>query len=72
MRNAPFTRGLAQTSQFENHLRAILGLPLGDTAALGHAAMANLIGYAPAPEPAALVLASSRAPKKAATEESRP
>lgn len=39
----------AQTSQFENHLRAILGLPLGDTAALGHAAMVNLIGHAPAP-----------------------
>lgn len=39
----------AQTSQFENHLRAILGLPLGDTAALGHAAMVNLIGSTPAP-----------------------
>ena len=29
----------AETSQFENHLRAILGLPLGSTRALGHAAM---------------------------------
>ncbi len=37
----------AQTSQFENHLRAILGLPLGGTRALGHAAMINLIGAVP-------------------------
>jgi 5-(carboxyamino)imidazole ribonucleotide synthase len=34
----------AVTSQFENHLRAILGLPLGATAAVGHSAMINLIG----------------------------
>jgi len=39
----------ACTSQFENHLRAILGLPLGDTRALGHAAMINLIGALPPP-----------------------
>jgi 5-(carboxyamino)imidazole ribonucleotide synthase len=39
----------AVTSQFENHLRAILGLPLGDTRALGHCAMVNLIGTMPAP-----------------------
>jgi len=39
----------AVTSQFENHLRAILGWPLGDTAALGHCAMLNLIGTAPTP-----------------------
>jgi len=37
----------AVTSQFENHLRAILGLPLGSTAALGHSAMINLIGSIP-------------------------
>ncbi|HLB85364.1 MAG TPA: 5-(carboxyamino)imidazole ribonucleotide synthase, partial [Steroidobacteraceae bacterium] len=37
----------AATSQFENHLRAILGWPLGDTRALGHAAMVNLIGTMP-------------------------
>ncbi|HNR22931.1 MAG TPA: 5-(carboxyamino)imidazole ribonucleotide synthase [Steroidobacteraceae bacterium] len=37
----------AQTSQFENHLRAILGLPLGSTRARGHAAMVNLIGELP-------------------------
>jgi 5-(carboxyamino)imidazole ribonucleotide synthase len=37
----------AQTSQFENHLRAILGLPVGSTAACGHAAMVNIIGEPP-------------------------
>jgi len=37
----------AVTSQFENHLRAILGLPLGATRALGHSAMINLIGTMP-------------------------
>ena len=37
----------APTSQFENHLRAILGLPLGDTAATGQVAMENLIGRMP-------------------------
>ena len=37
----------AATSQFENHLRAILGLPLGDTRALGHSAMVNFIGAMP-------------------------
>ena len=37
----------AVTSQFENHLRAISGLPLGSTAARGHAAMINLIGELP-------------------------
>jgi 5-(carboxyamino)imidazole ribonucleotide synthase len=37
----------AVTSQFENHLRAICGLPLGSTAARGHAAMINLIGALP-------------------------
>ena len=38
----------AVTSQFENHLRAIAGLPLGDPAAVGHAAMVNFIGRMPA------------------------
>jgi 5-(carboxyamino)imidazole ribonucleotide synthase len=37
----------ATTSQFENHLRAILGLPLGSTAAVGYSAMVNLIGELP-------------------------
>ncbi len=37
----------AVVSQFENHLRAVAGMPLGDTSALGHAAMLNLIGELP-------------------------
>ena len=37
----------AETSQFENHLRAVLGLPLGPTGARGAAAMVNLIGTVP-------------------------
>jgi 5-(carboxyamino)imidazole ribonucleotide synthase len=37
----------AATSQFENHLRAILDLPLGATRAVGHSAMINLIGRLP-------------------------
>lgn len=37
----------AETSQFENHLRAILGLPLGVTDARGPCAMLNLIGDLP-------------------------
>ncbi len=41
----------AVTSQFENHLRAILGLPLGSTAAVGHSAMVNLIGSMPPAQP---------------------
>jgi 5-(carboxyamino)imidazole ribonucleotide synthase len=42
----------AETSQFENHVRAVLGLPLGSTALRGHAAMVNLIGALPAPRDA--------------------
>ncbi len=38
------------TSQFENHLRAILGLALGSTKPTGHSAMVNLIGEMPARE----------------------
>ena len=37
----------AVTSQFENHLRAIAGLPLGLPDARGHAGMINLIGSVP-------------------------
>jgi 5-(carboxyamino)imidazole ribonucleotide synthase len=37
------------TSQFENHLRAIAGLPLGSVTSVGHSAMINLIGQMPAP-----------------------
>ena len=37
----------AVTSQFENHLRAVVGLPLGSTSAIGCSAMLNLIGDVP-------------------------
>ena len=37
----------AMTSQFENHLRAIAGLPLGKTSVTGHSAMVNFIGKQP-------------------------
>ena len=37
----------AVTSQFENHVRAVLGLPLGSTAAVGESVMVNLVGDAP-------------------------
>ena len=40
----------AETSQFENHLRAILGMPLGATAASEKSAMVNFIGGLPKPE----------------------
>jgi 5-(carboxyamino)imidazole ribonucleotide synthase len=39
----------ARVSQFENHLRAILGLPLGSTDVPEPCAMLNLIGVAPDP-----------------------
>lgn len=38
----------AETSQFENHVRAVLGLPLGGTAMLGASAMVNFVGRVPA------------------------
>ncbi len=37
----------AVTSQFENHLRAILGMPLGATSAIGNSVLINLIGEIP-------------------------
>lgn len=37
----------SETSQFENHLRAILDQPLGDTRTRGFAAMQNFIGGVP-------------------------
>lgn len=37
----------ATTSQFENHLRAILGLPLGSTRACGKVEMTNIISELP-------------------------
>ena len=37
----------AETSQFENHVRAICGMPLGDCTPIGCSAMFNLIGVHP-------------------------
>lgn len=37
----------SETSQFENHLRAVVGLPLGSTAMRGHACMLNWLGDMP-------------------------
>ena len=37
----------SETSQFQNHLRAVLGLPLGDTGMVGRACMLNWIGEMP-------------------------
>jgi 5-(carboxyamino)imidazole ribonucleotide synthase len=37
----------AETSQFENHVRAITGMPLGSTVARGPSAMVNCIGVRP-------------------------
>lgn len=37
----------ARTSQFENHLRAVTGMPLGDTEAQGFSSMINLVGQIP-------------------------
>jgi 5-(carboxyamino)imidazole ribonucleotide synthase len=48
----------APCSQFENHVRAVLGMPLGDTSALGVSVMLNWIGELPDARP---VLAEPRA-----------
>jgi len=49
----------AVTSQFENHIRAICGLPLGDTSRMAESVvMANLIGHVP---PSAEILADPKA-----------
>lgn len=37
----------AKTSQFENHIRAVCGLPLGETEAIGYSAMLNIISELP-------------------------
>lgn len=41
----------AHTSQFENHVRAVLGMPLGDTGARSVSVMFNWIGTLPAMDP---------------------
>ncbi|MEO5624419.1 MAG: 5-(carboxyamino)imidazole ribonucleotide synthase [Dokdonella sp.] len=48
----------APSSQFENHVRAVIGLPLGDTRALGINVMLNWVGELPAANP---VFAEARA-----------
>ena len=45
----------AETSQFENHLRAVTGLPLGSTAVPGPSVMVNLIGEEPDPAAVAAI-----------------
>jgi 5-(carboxyamino)imidazole ribonucleotide synthase len=42
-----FTQDAAVTSQFENHVRAVMGLPLGSTAVPRPCVMFNLIGEKP-------------------------
>jgi 5-(carboxyamino)imidazole ribonucleotide synthase len=37
----------AEASQFENHIRAVVGLPLGEVKLRGYSAMLNLIGFKP-------------------------
>ena len=44
----------ARTSQFENHVRAVLGWPLGPTDLRGPTAIANVLGDVEEPEPATL------------------
>jgi 5-(carboxyamino)imidazole ribonucleotide synthase len=46
-----WTQNGADTSQFENHLRAVADLPLGSVDALGWSAMVNLLGTVPDPAP---------------------
>ena len=43
-----YTIEACECSQFENHVRAVLGLPLGSTALVRPAAMVNLLGTVPA------------------------
>jgi len=40
----------AETSQFENHLRAVLSLPLGATSLRGASVMLNIVGHIPSRE----------------------
>ena len=42
-----WTQDGADICQFENHLRAVVGWPLGATRPVGHACMINLVGYIP-------------------------
>ena len=57
--SAHWTIDGAETSQFENHVRAITGVRLGATTVRGTVAMVNLIGHAPDPA-AVLAIAGAR------------
>ena len=58
-----YTYGACATSQFEQHLRAVCGLPLGDPRALTGAVMVNLLGdlWAQGEPPWQVVLAKPEA-----------
>ena len=45
----------ANSSQFENHIRAVCSMPLGDTSVVKHSVMINIIGSMPDPEKLAAV-----------------
>ncbi len=45
----------AETSQFENHVRAVTGMPLGPTEPIGYSSMVNLIGTVPDPREVAAI-----------------
>lgn len=45
----------SECSQFENHLRAVAGLPLGSTAKVGESAMLNFLGSVPPVEEVAAI-----------------
>ncbi|KAA0873784.1 5-(carboxyamino)imidazole ribonucleotide synthase [Nitrincola tapanii] len=64
-----WTQNGAVTSQFENHLRAIQGLPLGDTRALAPTCMVNIIGQS---APAEVLLALPEAHLHLYGKEERP
>ena len=45
----------AETSQFENHVRAVTGMPIGPIEPVGHSGMVNLIGSLPDPNDVAAI-----------------
>ena len=53
----------AKTSQFENHLRAIMGMQLGPTDAIGNCKMTNFIGTVPDPLPYGFVHLYGKEPR---------
>jgi 5-(carboxyamino)imidazole ribonucleotide synthase len=58
-----FSIATTATSQFENHVRAVLGLPLGDPSLLtGSAVMVNIIGADPVVDPRSQLAAALTVP----------